>query len=188
MEDLSPTQFRDNLTRLQRRALRELASDTSIVIKSADKGSGIVVEDREGYVRDGLAHLSDTRIYERVDSDPTGALAQAINVYVNTMHNRGIIDKITKDYLTFKSDKPPRTQQMYFLKKIHKSPTAVRPICSGSGGPTEKISQLIDMQLQRRLNQIPRDPQGPPQAAPSLPLMSRQCTQTYHTPKASKQL
>ncbi len=33
----------------------------------------------------------------------------------------------------------PRTQQMYFLKKIHKSPTAVRPICSGCDGPTEEL-------------------------------------------------
>ena len=42
----------------------------------------------------------------------------------------------------------PRTQQLYFLKKIHKNPIAVRPIVSGCGGPTEKISQLIDIQLQ----------------------------------------
>ena len=42
----------------------------------------------------------------------------------------------------------PRTQQMYFLKKIHKSPTAVRPICSGCSGPTERISKLVDIHLQ----------------------------------------
>ena len=41
----------------------------------------------------------------------------------------------------------PRTQ-LYFLKKIHKNPTAVRPIVSGCGGPTEKSSQCIDLQLQ----------------------------------------
>ena len=29
-----------------------------------------------------------------------------------------------------------RTQLLYFLKKLHKNPHGVRPICSGSGGPT----------------------------------------------------
>ncbi len=48
----------------------------------------------------------------------------------------------------------PRTQQMYFLKKIHKSPTAVRPICSGCGGPTEKISKLVDHYIKPFVPQI----------------------------------
>ena len=64
------------------------------------------------------------------------------------MSDRGIIDNTTKDYLTFQSDSMPRTQQLYyFLKKIHKNPIAVRPIVSGCGGPTERISQLVDLHL-----------------------------------------
>ena len=64
------------------------------------------------------------------------------------MYNKGIIDNITKEFLSFKQDKMPRTQQLYFLKKIHKNPIAVRPRVSGCGGPTEKISQFVDLQLQ----------------------------------------
>lgn len=60
---LAPLPFVPNLSRTHKKALRELASDTSLVIKNADKGSGIVVEDRQNYVRDGLAHLSDTTVY-----------------------------------------------------------------------------------------------------------------------------
>ena len=59
-----------------------------------------------------------------------------------------MIDNITKQYLTFPVDSPPRTQQLYFLRKIHKNPIAVRSIVSGCSGPTEKISQLIDRHLQ----------------------------------------
>lgn len=127
-----------NLTPSQFKALKELASDQNLIIKNADKGSGIVLEDTCQYVRDGLEHLSDAAIYEKVASDPTQSLTEAINAYVHTMYDNGIIDPTTKEYLTLKTDPPPRTQQMYFLKKIHKNPIAVRPIVSCSGGPTEK--------------------------------------------------
>lgn len=148
IQNMDPLPYVPNLSRTHRKALRELTLDNSLVIKKADKGSGIVVEDRENYIRDGLAHLSDTNVYEQIAHDPTEKLGWAINDYVSTLHRRGIIDKITKDYLMFPPDKPPRTQQMYFLKKIHKSPTAVRPIVSGCQGATEGISKLVDMILQ----------------------------------------
>ena len=95
-----------------------------------------------------MEHLSDEVIYEKIETDPTLPLAEAINKYVRHMNNKGIIDNVTKDYLSFKPGNMPRTQQLYFLKKIHKNPIAVRPIVSGCGGPTEKISQLIDIHLQ----------------------------------------
>ena len=70
------------------------------------------------------------------------------------MHKKGIIDNITKDFLSFKPENMPRTQQLYFLKKIHKNPISVRPIVSGCGGPTEKISQFIDIHLQPHVHLI----------------------------------
>ena len=70
------------------------------------------------------------------------------------MYQEGIIDPLTKEYFTLTTDPPPRTQQLYFLKKLHKTPIAVRPIVSGCGGPTEKISQLIDLHLKPHVPQI----------------------------------
>ena len=140
--------FKPNLTKPELRALTSLARDPTIVIKQADKGSGIVVEDTDGYIKDGIDHLSDHTIYRKIDSDPTIPLTAGINNYVKYLHGRGIIDNTTRDYLTFQTDSMPRTQQLYFLKKIHKNPIAVRPIVSGCGGPTERISQFIDLHLQ----------------------------------------
>ena len=59
------------------------------------------------------------------------------------MLQRGQISQNTCNYLTTDID---RTQQFYLLPKIQKdlhNPTG-RPIVSGSGGPTEKISQFVD--------------------------------------------
>jgi len=148
LNNLTLNNSRPNLTNSERQTLNQLASDTSLVIKSADKGSGIVVEDRDKYIQAGLQHLSDTNIYEKIDSDPTIPLSLGINKFIETIHKKGIIDTITKDFLLFPEDTPPRTQQLYFLKKIHKNPISERPIVSGCGGPTEKISQLVDLHLQ----------------------------------------
>jgi len=148
LDNLTPRRFTPNLSRAQQNALRELASDPTLVIRNADKGSGIVVEDRVNYIRDGLAHLSNESTYQRVDTDPTKKLGEAINEFTKALHNKGVIDSIERDYLLFPESRSPRTQQCYFLKKIHKGPRAVRPICSGCGGPTEKISRFVDMQLQ----------------------------------------
>lgn len=144
-----------NLTPILNKALRQLGKDQTLVIKSADKGSGIVIEDTDQYVKDGRNHLSDEAIYEKVTTDPTQTLAEAINTYVESMYQEGIIDPITKEHLTLKTDPPPRTPQMYFLKKIHKTPISERPINSCSGGPTENIAQLIDFHLKPHVPKIP---------------------------------
>jgi hypothetical protein len=66
-----------------------------------------------------------------------------------------LLDTLTKEHLTLKTNPPPRTQQIYFLKKLHKDPIAVRPIVSGCGGPTENISQLVDLHLKPHVTKIP---------------------------------
>lgn len=93
-------------------------------------------------------------IKESPCTDPTIPLTVAINTYVDSMYQEGIIDPIAKEHLTLETDPPPRTQQLYFLKKIHKNPIAVRPIVSGCGGPTERISQLIDLHLKPHVPKI----------------------------------
>ena len=95
-----------------------MALDNTLLIKNADKGPGIIVEDDDDYIKDGLEHLSDTNIYEQTAEDPTVLLGQAINKFITHIANKGVIDNITEQYLTFPVDSP-RTQQLYFLQKIH---------------------------------------------------------------------
>ena len=147
INNLEPVAFFHNLRRQEAQTLKSLSEDHTLVIKQADKGSGIVIEDTRKYIEDGLDHLADQTIYRKIDRDPTESLAKEINNFVKYMYNRGIVDNITKDYLTFQPGSMPRTQQLYFLKKIHKNPISVRPIVSGCGGPTERISQLVDLHL-----------------------------------------
>lgn len=133
----------DNLTKAHQIALKELQA-LNIVIRSADKGSCIVLEDKQDYVRNGKSHLCDANIYQEVPGgDPTGSLTTAINEYAAGLKQRGYLSQDMTTFLTTDPTKV-RTQQLYFLCKIHKTPRAVRPIVSGTGGPTEKVSQLLD--------------------------------------------
>jgi hypothetical protein len=78
-----------------------------------------------------------------VDSDLTEKHRGEVQSLIDKMYAEGELDITVVNYLY---DKECRTPQMYFLPKIHKgiNPPPVRPICSGNGSPTEKISQLVD--------------------------------------------
>ena len=55
----------NNLTSKERQALYDLKNDKSIFIKSADKGSAVVVWDRENYIKEAEKQLGDSDVYEK---------------------------------------------------------------------------------------------------------------------------
>jgi hypothetical protein len=142
-----------NLSARQQRALRDLSSNENLVIKKADKGSTIVVLDRKDYIEKGIAHLSDKDTYKELETDTTKEVEEKVVATVTALYQDGWIDKTTAEYLL-----PPgkvRTQEMYFLTKIHKTPHSERPIVSGCNGPTEKISAYMDHWLQPIAQALP---------------------------------
>lgn len=144
LSDMALKSYRRNLTRDQQAALRELIGNRDLVIKKADKGSCTVVENTCNYISDGLAHLADTSIYREVHGDTTPQLVRALNDYVRRQRARGYFSATMARYLNHSDPDKVRTQQMYFIKKLHKGQHEVRPIVSGTGGPTEKLSSFVD--------------------------------------------
>ena len=147
------THVRRNLSKPEQAALKRLSKRTDIVIKPADKGSCIVVQDTATYIREGLEHLSDRNTYTRLPGDPTPSLIESINSPIDSIHELGHIDTYTQAYLTPPQD--TRTQHMYFLKKLHKNPYGIRPIVSGSSCTTEHISAYIDSIIKPLVPLIP---------------------------------
>ena len=108
----------------------------------ADKGSAIVVDDTSTYIANGRQHLSDTNTYKQLTTDTTETIATNITTYLNELKDAGLIDETEHEYLC--PPNPTRTQIIYFLKKIHKTPPQIRPIVSGCSGPTANISRFLD--------------------------------------------
>ena len=52
--------------------MTDLKQNTDIVIKPADKGSAVVIQNKEDYIKEGLRQLSDQNFYQEVPDDLTG--------------------------------------------------------------------------------------------------------------------
>lgn len=105
-----------------------------------------MVWDREAYITEGQRQLSDTNFYQKLDHDPTEDFNSLINSFLGAIHREGLI---TEAMLTALTTPKARTPEFYLLPKIHKNttPTPGRPIVSGNGSPTEKISAFADFLL-----------------------------------------
>ena len=132
-----------NITKLERKCLSDLANDHSIVIKKADKGGAIVIQNRTDYVAEGERQLSDGKFYKVLDHDPTNEHNVKIKNQLDMMQKRGEITKKVKDFLFLET---PRTPELYVLPKIHKNtiPPPGRPIISANNSRTEPISAFVD--------------------------------------------
>ena len=142
--NITPDTVHDNLTTRERNDCRQLSRRTDIIIKSADKGSGTVVMDRDWYITECLRQLNDSKFYKTLDTDITGDLQKRIQVYAERMHRDDIIDEYTKRFLIQSN---PKAGRFYVLPKIHKQGNPGRPIVSSNGHPTERIPQFVDFHL-----------------------------------------
>lgn len=122
-----------NISRAEQEALETLRGSDDIVIKQADKGSAVVVMDREKYIDEAMRQLNDRDVYIPLQKDP---MIKKINVRLNTLHDDGYISDSTLQYLLINSD--ARAGRFYLLPKIHETNCPGRPVISGCNTPTEE--------------------------------------------------
>ena len=96
--------------------MNNFKNDKTLVIKGANKGSAVVVWDREDYIKEAENQLGDTSIYEEVPIDAK----RLKNILLNTLKNirkRGDVCTDTLNYILIKDAKFAR---FYLLPKIYK--------------------------------------------------------------------
>jgi len=138
--------IKGNLTHKERQALRELKSNTDIIINKSDKSTNVVIQDRSTYIKEGLDHLNDCGTYRKLEGNPTNSICIEINSILNKYYNKGLLTKQMVEACSPTNN--ARIARLYFLKKTHKSPMGVRPIVSCCDSPTENLSQFVDYWLQ----------------------------------------
>ena len=138
-----------NLTREERSALHNLKNDKNIVIKSADKGSAVVVWDRDDYIKEAEEQLGDKDIYE-VCNDP-GPLISTIHEAIEKICNLNLnLKSLNADTTKYFMVKDPKFARFYLLPKTHKRLHDVPglPVISNCGYYTQNISFFLDFHLQ----------------------------------------
>ena len=131
-----------NITKEERRAIDSLRNDPSIIIKEADKGSCVVVWDREDYLKESNSQLGDGNVYESLSGDFVSPLVKVIKSALDTIDKRGDISRETLDYFLVDT---PKVGRYYLLPKIHKGLFNVpgRPVTSNSSFYIPKIFRLF---------------------------------------------
>ncbi|KAJ8018472.1 hypothetical protein HOLleu_43522 [Holothuria leucospilota] len=122
----------DNLSSQERQALRELRSKEYIVIKPADKGAAIVLQNREDFISEAHRQLADNSFY-----------SPQHKIY-------SLLEQVVLD-----SEKPINDGNVIHLARKYCITPPGRPIVSGINTPTEYLSAYIDSFLQPLLKSIP---------------------------------
>ena len=158
-----------NLSTAEYQSLNKLSKNKSIVIKKADKGSAVVLLNRDDYIKEGERQLSDTNYYREL-LEPiyleTAAIfdqilkeLEEIPGEVGGRNQDGICGINEKQYEFLR---PPcedflRERIFYLLPKIHKDPAKWpfpfkippgRPIVSDCSSEGYNIAAFIDYFLQ----------------------------------------
>ena len=137
--------YQRNFTKEGQRALENLRRYDDIIIKQADRGSAVVILDKQAYIREGMRQLDDPDVYVLLDHDPTEEMIMKVNLKVQECFNKGNIDEKTRDYLMASED--ARAGRFYLIPKLHKQGCPGRPVVSRCSSPREKISEFVDHHL-----------------------------------------
>ena len=126
----------------------------NIIIKPADKGSSVVIMDREQYIWEAHRQLKDTVYYKKLSKPTYLDTVPMIRKILDTLKEKRFINHKQHTYL----QGPPiiRPRRFYLLPKIHKDPLKWsiphkippgRPIVSDCGSESYKTAEFIDHYL-----------------------------------------
>lgn len=142
---LKPTApSKNNLSKLEKKAITELKNNPDIVIKPADKGGAVVILNTQDYIKEAERQLADPNFYKNMgEQDDTKHHNLEIR---QAMYQLCLQDEISFKVAKYLVLEQPRTAQLYLLPKIHKniSPPPGRPVVSANDCPTERISTFVD--------------------------------------------
>ena len=154
LSQIKATVGKPNLPKDGMSLIYKLRSEHELIINNADKGSCIVLLDRQTYVNEGHKQLANPQTYTRLERDITNTIKQTIKIKLDRLYSSGLITKQQHDFCY-----PPeehRTSLMYFLIKLHKNPHAylfmrqqynhqhfktIRPLAKTSCDPPTLIHQ-----------------------------------------------
>ena len=91
----------------ERKALRELRSNSEIIITKADKGTTTVIMNKTDKIQEGQVQLDDRRNYMPLETPMVQETSRRVEEIINDLHQGNHIDAMTKRWLS-QTPSPPR--------------------------------------------------------------------------------
>ena len=140
-----------NITREERKAIRELKEDKSRMVLTADKGVALVVIDTTDYNKKA-EELLQQPTYQPIPTDPTSKYKnKLINMLKSIKAEGGINEAMYKKLYPTGAGSP----KFYGLPKIHKEGVPLRPIVSSIGTVTYYTSKELSRILKPLVGSSP---------------------------------
>ena len=143
LAEIKITNPKNNLSRNEVKALKELKNNPAINLKKADKGTTTVIMNKADKIYEANVQLDHRKHYERLKAPTAKTTQEKVNDPISRLHQGEHIDDMTKKLL-LQTPNPPRIPIFYTLTKIDKPKLVGRPIISGCDGHTERISSFVD--------------------------------------------
>ena len=130
---------KDNLSKDQRKALKDLERLDDVVILPADKGNATVLMMKDDYDSKLMGMLgSDT--YSILNKDPTKTQEAKLTRELKRLERTGEVPNELYNKIRPVGSKPPR---LYGLPKIHKANVPLRPIVACINSPCYNLSKYV---------------------------------------------
>ena len=148
-----------NISKSQRRRLRQLLHDQNTLTVSCDKNLGLARRDRSQYVQDMFDfHLKDGSTYRQLSraeaKEEEARITEEILDWIEQY-----TAALGKDATAYLKDRLAKNQSpfsfVYQLYKIHKVPLKTRMIVSGSGSLLHDLGFWVQEQLQPVATSMP---------------------------------
>ena len=130
---------KDNLSKDERKALKELQYDTLIVILPADKGRSTVILNGEGSLEKCMDHINNG-LYQLLKKDPNTKIKTKTLKQLKVLKDNNFTDN--KLYYYLKPTYSP-ARRFYRQPKIHRPGVPIRPIVSYSSSPLYNLNKCI---------------------------------------------
>ena len=133
--------MKENLSAAERKIVKDIIGDPTIVICPADKGRAIVIEDRDSYLSKMQQQLDegDYVIDNRKEKTLLDKLHKKISNQLRSMDIDLDDFKEKRKYLV----SAPMLGHMYLLIKVHKKNFPGRAVVSQVNDPTYKVCQIL---------------------------------------------
>ena len=145
-------QARDNLSKKERAALKELKNDSNVVIRIQDKGSRFVLIDVKDYEEKMFGQLNNQLHYKSLQSDPTSKHLALVDSWCSKWLGKGEISPEVAKWVLNKEAKPGVA---FGNIKTHKAGNPLRLITSCCGTAIENLSAFTEFYLQPLARKLP---------------------------------